>query len=98
MRGHCSSRHSSTLPPLNFGGEPRQPRVIGFSVTKFDKIAIVSMGPDQSPGVLDGAPIALRASHHFLHETNHARRIRAVGTVDFLKQIEIGEVIAVKTK
>src|ERR1019366_2778778 len=67
-----------------------------LGVAEIRKTLVVRVWTEHPAGVLDRAPVDLGARRHLAHEGDHAIAIGAIGAIDLLDDVEIGEMVAVE--
>ena len=74
----------------------RQFLAITFGVAEVGKTLVVRVRAEHTAGMLDRTPIDLRARGHLAGERNGAVGVGAIGAVDLLDGVEIGQMVAVE--
>ncbi|OIQ65420.1 hypothetical protein GALL_530210 [mine drainage metagenome] len=81
--------HHPAVGVIELGAKP-------LGVAEIGKALIVRMRPEHAAGVLDRAPINLGTRRHLAHERDRTVGIGAIGAIDLLDDVEIGEMVAVE--
>ena len=67
-----------------------------IGVAEVGEVLIVWMRSKHAPRVFDWAPIDFGSCCHFAGECDHAVRVGAISAVNFLNEVEVSKVMAVK--
>src|ERR1039457_6190982 len=74
----------------------RKFRAESLSVAEIRKTLVMRVRPQHPAGMLDRAPVNLGARRHLARKRDRAIGVGAIGAIDLLDDVEIGEMVAVE--